>query len=121
MTSFQVQTCLLSTICALTVLPARGEGNQILFTGAVVESTCIVSDGDLINVAWSKSPSSRNSRARFACGETNTTITTQYSVNVVSIAAARSGTNPLLNYFANRLDSIGIGQAHAKLITATYE
>ena len=121
MTSLQVQTCLLSTLCALTVLPARGAVNQILFTGAVVEPTCIVSDSDLIHVAWSKSPSSRHSRTRFACDETNTTIATQYSVSVVSVAAARSGINPLLDYFASRLDAIGISQAHAKVITATYE
>jgi len=122
MTFFQLQICLLTTILACSAAPARSEEGKIAFTGAVTEPTCIVSNDRIIKAASLRSPSSLDSRTRFACDVTNKTMAiTQYSVNIVSVAEARAGSNPLLDYFAGRLDSIGLSQARAKVITATYE
>ena len=118
--------CTVLAGCALAMIfgasSAKAASGRIVFSGAVVEPTCSVSDARIDATA---SPQSSHGSAprRFACGSADTPADAgrAYALTEVSLDAAVTAHDRLLNYFAGYLNAAGIGGAEAKLVTQTFE
>ena len=118
--------CTVLAGCALAMLfgasNAKAASGRIMFSGAVVEPTCSVSDARIDATA---SPQSNHGSAprRFACGSTDTAADAgrAYALTEVSLDAVVTAHDRLLDYFAGYLNAAGISGAEAKLVTQTFE
>lgn len=98
---------------------AHAATGRIVFSGAVVESTCSTEDAHL-GIAISSGPVEGLTSRNLTCGHTATDPGRSYSRAVVSLDAATIADDRLLNYFASYANVTGDGN-RAKVVTRTYD
>ncbi|MHB1058390.1 MAG: hypothetical protein ACYC0F_11005 [Rhodanobacter sp.] len=97
---------------------AKAANGRIVFSGAVVESTCSTED----TLAAPEPRSGDESfRRRMNCGRTAADPGSSYSRVVTSLADADLAHDRLLGYFASYARVDGDGKATAKIIVHTYD
>lgn len=108
--------------CALTMLismsTAQAASGRIVFSGAVVESTCStegspIGSGSHADIA--------SVQGRMNCGRTATDPGRSYSRTVISLADADLAHDRLLGYFASYARVTEDGKATAKILVHTYD
>lgn len=92
---------------------AWAASGRVVFSGGVVEPTCLAEDvdGDMASPSLA-GPAPR----RLTCGRTPTEPGRSYSRTVLRLDAAGVANNRLLGYFASYADA-----ADARLVVRTYE
>jgi Na+/H+-dicarboxylate symporter len=98
---------------------AHAETGRIVFSGAVVESTCSTEDAH-VGIAISSGSVDGLMSRKLTCGHTATDPGRSYSRDVVSLDAAIIANDRLLNYFASYANVTGDGN-WAKVVTRTYD
>lgn len=106
--------------CAMVMLvgmsSARAAGGRIVFSGAVVESTCSMAESGaaMHDVAAAAAQ-------HLACGRTATDAGRSYTREVIDLATASRNHDRLLDYFASYAPAAGDGNAAAKVVVHTYD
>lgn len=94
---------------------AYAASGRVVFSGAVVEPTCLAEDVDGGEAAPSP-PVTGLAPRRLACGQTPTDPGRSYSRTVIRLDAASVANNRLLDYFVSYASA-----AEARLVVRTYE
>ncbi|HET8899482.1 MAG TPA: hypothetical protein VFN09_11990 [Rhodanobacteraceae bacterium] len=97
---------------------AQAAGGRIVFSGAVVESTC-ATEGAPINSGSRGGDASL--QRRMSCGRTATDPGRSYSRMVISLAEADLAHDRLLGYFASYAPVADDGKVAAKVVVHTYD
>jgi hypothetical protein len=108
--------------CALTILvgmsTAQAASGRIVFSGAVVESTCST-EGTPIGIE--PGAASESGHGRMNCGRTATDSGRSYSRTVIGLADADLVHDRLLGYFASYARVADDGKAAAQILVHTYD
>ena len=106
--------------CAMIMLvgmsTARAAGGRIVFSGAVVESTCSMAEpGAVMHDA------AGSAAQHLVCGRTASDAGRSYTREVIDLATASRSHDRLLDYFASYATRGADGAATAKLVVHTYD
>jgi hypothetical protein len=108
--------------CALTMLigmsTAQAAGGRIVFSGAVVESTCAT---EASPVGFGPRAGDASLQQRMSCGRTATDPGRSYSRVVLSLDEADLAHDRLLGYFASYAPVASDGKVAAKIVIHTYD
>lgn len=117
---FLVTTCTCALL--LSVSTVRAAGTSMVFSGAVVESTCEMGATDLAAAAFIVADAAQRHVACPGTGTANAAIPSalrSYGVTVSTLPT--DSANPLLKYFASYGAGANANADSHRLVTMTYE